>query len=197
MGQRNKNYCKDNKICVELIDGIIEYTERLGFKVIEKEKALPITYWTPKMCKNPTCPRFIISSKICSTGQNLIFAFNILKFIYLQIENIHKNVIFLSCYKKVRILKNSDLPIKSLYNILRRRFKAITTYPLSTSYRKLLLEKLKSKNLSIFDFTFKGEGKTFIKFSNNGTIYWGKKIETGLMFSKTSLKIAIDHLMEN
>ena len=197
MGHRNKDYCKDNKICDELIDGTIEYTKRLGFKVIEKEKALSVTYLTPKMRKNPTCARFIISSKICSTGQNLIFVFNIFKFIYPQIENIHKNVMFLSCYKKVRVLKNADLPIKSLYNILRKRFKAVTTYPLSTLYRKLLLDKLKSKNLSIFYFTFKGEGKTFIKFSNNGTIYWEKKTKRGLGFSKTSLKTGIDHLMEN
>ena len=40
MGHGNKDYCKDNKICDELIDGNIEYTKRLGFKVIEKERAL-------------------------------------------------------------------------------------------------------------------------------------------------------------
>ena len=88
MGHRNKDYCKDNKICDELIDGNIEYTKRLGFKVIEKERALPITYWTPKMCKNPNCARFIISSKICSTRQSFISVFNIFKFIYPQIQNI-------------------------------------------------------------------------------------------------------------
>ena len=43
--------CKAKKICDEIKDENTEYTKRLGFKITEKEKALPIMYWIPKMHK--------------------------------------------------------------------------------------------------------------------------------------------------
>ena len=42
VGHGNKTYCKPNKTFDELPDGNTKYTKRLGFKVSEKEKTLPI-----------------------------------------------------------------------------------------------------------------------------------------------------------
>ena len=43
----------------------------------------------------------------------------------------------------------------------------------------------------------KREEKSFIRLSNSVTSYWLKKTKRGLVFNKTSLKIAINHLIEN
>ena len=168
MGHGNKDYCKDNKICDELIDGNIEYTKRLDFKVIEKERALLLRTGLQKCVRIQIVLVLSFHLKYALRGK-VLYLFSIFLNSYTPKSKIYKNAKFLSYYKRYRVLKNSDLPIKSLYNILRKRFKAITTYDFSTSYRKLLLDKPKSKKLSIFDFTFKGDDKTFIKFSNNGT----------------------------
>ena len=54
------------------------------------------------------------------------------------------------------------------------------------------------KNKNIFvDFAFTGGNKGFIRLSNNGAAYWQKLTKGGLGFSKTSVKIAINHLIEN
>ena len=68
IGYGNNTYCKANKSCDE-IDENAEYTKRLGFKITEKEKALPIMYWIPRMDKNSIGACFIIAYKIFSTKQ--------------------------------------------------------------------------------------------------------------------------------
>ena len=74
-GHGNKTYCKANKSCDELIDENTEYTKRLGFQVTEKENALPIMNWIPKINQNPTGVRFInafknaLQSKFLHSGQ--------------------------------------------------------------------------------------------------------------------------------
>ena len=70
-GHGNNTYCKANNCCVEIIDESTEYTKRLGFKITDKEKTLPIMYWIPKIHKNRTSAGFIIASTICSTKKNL------------------------------------------------------------------------------------------------------------------------------
>ena len=64
-------------------------------------------------------------------------------------------------------------------------------------HTKLPYDNLKSKLSSIVDFDFKGGDKTFNRLCNNGAAYWGKKTKGGIAFSKTSLKTAITHLIEN
>ena len=70
-------------------------------------------------------------------------------------------------------------------------------YVFSILYTKLPHDKLKSKVSSIVDFAFKWGDKTFIRLSHNSAAYWGKKTKGGLSFSKTLLKRAINHLIEN
>ena len=113
IGDGNNTYCKANKICDEIIDENTEYTKRLGFKILEKEKALPIMYSIPKMHKNPTGVRFITASKIYSTKQISKYVSNDFKLVYPQIENLE----FLSNYNKFWVLQNSDLIIQPLNDI--------------------------------------------------------------------------------
>ena len=45
-----------------------------------------------------------------------------------------------------------------------------------------------SQFLSVADFTFEGGNKTFIRLSNNGAAYWGKKTKGGLGLANHHLK---------
>ena len=73
----------------------------------------------------------------------------------------------------------------------------ISAYDFSTLYRKLPHDKLKSKLSSIVDFGFERRAQNFYILCNDRPACWEKKIRGGLGFSKTSLKIAINHLIEN
>ena len=61
----------------------------------------------------------------------------------------------------------------------------------------MIKPELKSKLSSIDDFIFRGGDKTFFRLSNNEAGYWGKKTLGGRGFDKTSLKTAINYLIEN
>ena len=95
------------------------------------------------------------------------------------------------------MLQNSDPIIRSLSNTNKNRAKSIATFYFLTLYTKLPHDKLKPKLSSIVDFAFKGGNKAFVRLSNNEAAYWGTKTKVGIGFSKTSLKTAINHLIEN
>ena len=80
-------YCIANKSCDEIIDESTEYITRLGFKIFEKEKSLPIMYLILKMHKNPAGAHFIIASRICYTKQISKSVSNVFKLVCSQIEN--------------------------------------------------------------------------------------------------------------
>ena len=62
----------------------------------------------------------------------------------------------------------------------------MATYSFLTLCTKLTHDKLKFR-----------KQKTFIRLSNNVASYWRRKTKGGLSFSKSSLKTAINHLLEN
>ena len=117
IGHGNNTCCKANKSYDEIVDENTKYTKRLGFKITEKEKTLPIMYWIPKMHKNSTGARFIIAYRICSTKQISKSVSNAFKLVCSKTENFHKNTKFLSNYNKSWILQNSKPSIQSLNNI--------------------------------------------------------------------------------
>ena len=92
IGRRNNTYCKGNKSCDEIIYENTEYIKRLNFKIIEKEKAQPITHWIFTIDNNTTGARFNIASKICSTKQISKSVSNVFKLIYSQIELIYSQI---------------------------------------------------------------------------------------------------------
>ena len=92
IGRRNNTYCQGNKSCDEIIYENTEYIKRLNFKIIEKEKAQPITHWIFTIDNNTTGARFNIASKICSTKQISKSVSNVFKLIYSQIELIYSQI---------------------------------------------------------------------------------------------------------
>ena len=106
-------------MCDEISDTNTEYTKRLGFKITEKEKTLPIMYWILNMHKIPTGAHFITASNICPTEK--FSKSNVFKLVYSQVENFHKNAKFLSNFNKLWVLQNSDTIIQSINNINKKR----------------------------------------------------------------------------
>ena len=100
IGHGNNTDCRASESRDEIIDENTKYTRRLGCKITEKEKTLPIMYWIPKMHKNPIGARFIIASKICTTKQISKSVSNVVNLVCSQIENFHENAKFLSNYNK-------------------------------------------------------------------------------------------------
>ena len=109
------------------------------------------------MHKNPTGARFIIAYEICSTKQFSKFLSNLKKFCALQTSDV--------------------INIKTLA-------KSIAVYDFSTLYTKRSHDHLKSKLSFMVGFALKRGDKTFIRLSNNGAAYWGRKTKGGLGFSK-------------
>ena len=196
--KNNDTYLKSNITKNEIIDDNITYSEKLGFKINDKEKQLPIMYWIPKIHKNPTGARFIIASKLCSTKQLSKSVSAVFKLIYNQIENFHKKAKYLENYNKFWVLQNSN-PIIDILNYIsnKKNAKSISTYDFSTLYTKLPHKKLIEKLFALIDFVFKGGNKTYIKVSKNGKASWGKKLKYGIGYTKNSLKTAVRHLIEN
>ena len=194
----NTTYKKTDLTKDEIIDDNVTYSQKLGFKITNNEKELPIMYWTPKFHKKPYGTRFIVASKQCSTKQLSKSVSSAFKLMYNQIENFHKKSKFLQNYNKFWVLQNSDPIIATLDSINKRKnAKSITTYDFSTLYTKLPHDKLIEKLLLLIDFVFEGGNKTFIKISKNGKATWGKKVKNGIGFTKSSLKTAVKHLIEN
>ena len=100
-GHGNNTYYKANKNRDEIINEDTEYTKRLGFKITETTKVLPIMFWVSKMHKKLTSARFIIANKICFTKKiSKSVSKHAFKLVYSQIEKFHKKAKFLSNYNK-------------------------------------------------------------------------------------------------
>ena len=87
------------------------------FQNTEKEKTLPNMYWISKMHKNTTGASFIVVSKICSTKQISKSVSNVFKFVYSQIENLHKKINSYQIKTSFKVLGNPCPIIRSLNNI--------------------------------------------------------------------------------
>ena len=58
-------------------------------------------------------------------------------------------------------------------------------------------DKVKPKFSYIVDFNFKGRDKIFIGLSNKATVCWGKEAKGENSFSKASVKIVVNYLIES
>ena len=198
VGPESSTYIKANKSAEEIIDENITYTKRMGFEVNDKEKSLPIMYWTPKMHKTPVGARFIIASKHCSTKAISKAVSSIFQLIFRQTENFHKKAKYISNYNTFWVLQNVDPVIHTMNAINKRKCaKSISTYDFSTLYTKLPHEKLISRLSQVVDFVFDGGDKAYIRLSPNGVAFWGKRVRGKIGFSKSSLIIALKHLIQN
>ena len=167
----SNTYSTANKCLAAIIDDNVEYSKCLGFTLTEKEKALFIMYWIPKI-------RFIIASKICSTKKISKLVSHNFKLIYSQTKNFHKITKFFSNCDKFWALLNSDPITDSLNKINKKKCeKSIATYDFSTLYTELSHTKLVDKLSSVTDFALKEGNKSYIRISTNGKAYSARNRE--------------------
>ena len=176
LGSGNETYEKANCGKEEIVDDNREYSERLGYKLTEKEKELPTMYWIPKMHQKPTKHQFIVASKSCSTKQLSTAVSNTFKLIYRQTENFHRYSKFDANYNKFWVIQNTDPVLASLNKINgKKSAKHISFFDFSTLYTNIPHDKLLEKLNDLVDFSFKGGNKNNICFNFDGSAYWGRK----------------------
>ena len=190
-------YERANRSKEEIIDDNRIYSERLGYKLSEKEKDLPTMYWIPKMHKTPVKHRFIVASKSCSTKQISTAVSNTFKLIQRQTENFHRHSKFDANYNKFWVIQNADPVLATLNKInSKKSAKRISCFDFSTLYTNIPHDKLLKQLNDLVEFAFKGGNRNNICFNYNGTAYWGRKVKKRC-FTKNSLKVAIEHLIKN
>lgn len=199
IGEGNHTYLRSTTLKDEIIDVNVEYSKTLKMEVCEKEKDLPIMYWIPKKHKTPTGKRFIIASKLCSTKKISKAVSSVFKLIYNQVENYHSKAKFLSNYNKFWVIQNSDPILASITRINKRQnAKSISTFDFSTLYTKLPHDKLIKELSEVIDFVFDAGSNKYVVISNYNKVYWSKyKPKSSVSFSRSSLKKALKHLVEN
>ena len=184
-----------DKTAAQVIDDNVEYSERLGFEIKEnREKSLPIIYWTPKFHKTPIAPRCIIASKLCSTKQLSRGVSSCFKVILTQLENFHHKNQFYCQYKKFWVIKNSMKVISDLDKINKRKnAKSISTFDFTTLYTKIPHDQLIETLCEAIDFAFNGGDKKDLAFSGKRA-FWTKN-KGNQHFTQETLKVAVKHLI--
>ena len=198
LGEGSETYLRSDCTKDELVNANMEYAKSLRLEVSEKEKDLPIMYWTPKKHKKPTGKRFIIASKVCSTKKISKAVSLVFKLIYNQVENYHVKAKFLSNYNKFWVIQNSDPILESITRINKKNnAKSISTFDFSTLYTKLPHNKLIKELSDIMKFVFDAGSSKYIIISDYGKAYWAKsKHKHCASFSKNSLINSVKHLIE-
>ena len=169
--------------------------ERYGLKLEERQKTLPIMYWTPKMHYTPSRARFIVSSAKCSTKPISKVVSNAFKLIFNQIENFHNKRKFYKNINRFWVINNSRPLIEKLEVInTRKKAKEISTFDFSTLYTKLPHNDLLRVLNEHIDFAFDGGTKNYLGYTDS-KVFWKKKPSRKKTISRSQLKSLVKHLI--
>ena len=197
LGNPSQTYQLSNVNPIGIINDNIELCERYGLKLDERQKTLPIMYWTPKMHYTPSRARFIVSSAKCSTKPLSHVISNTFKLIFSQIQNFHDKSKFYKNYNRFWVINNSRPLIEKLDVInTRKKAKEISTFDFSTLYTKLPHDDLLRVLNSHIDFAFDGGTSKYLGFSESSS-FWKKKASGKQTLSRTKLKALVKHLITN
>ena len=195
LGNPDLTYQISNADPIDIINNNVEVCNRYGLNVENRQRTLPIMYWTPKMHYNPSRARFIVSSAKCSTKPLSRVISNTFKLIFNQIQSFHDKSKFYKNYNRFWIINNSKPLIEKL-NIVNTKKKAreISTFDFSTLYTKLPHEDLLRVLNSHIDFIFDGGTSKYLGFTEFST-FWKKKRSGKQTLSRAKLKALVKHLI--
>ena len=197
IGVTNPTYKLSNKTKEEIIFENFCFSKKFGLSPDEKDKSLPIMYWTPKMHKSPIGARFIVASKKCSTKLLSKSVSKAFKLIFNQVQSFYDKSHFYSSFKQFWVIENSKPVLDKIQKInLKSNAKNMSTFDFSTLYTKLPHDDLLSVLNIIIDFAFKGGNKNYIDFSKINA-FWSNKPKHLNFFTKDSLKRAVQHLIKS
>ena len=95
IGRPNNTYTQSNLSKDDIINRNSNVCKRFGMKLTDKQRDLPLMYWTPKMHKSPIGARFIVASKNCSTKPLTEAVSKIFKLIFRQLILFMRKVFFI------------------------------------------------------------------------------------------------------
>ena len=197
IGIESPTYQLSNKNRDEIMSTNLELCEQYGLSVSEKQKTLPIMYWTPKMHYTPSRARFIVSSANCSTKPLSRIVSNTFKRIFKQVQSFHEKSKFYKNYNRFWVIENSKPLIDKLDVInTKKKAKEVSTFDFSTLYTNLPHDDLLRVLNHMIDFAFDGGNRNYLGFNEYST-FWMKKRKGKQYFSKNRLKALVDHLITN
>ena len=183
------------------LDNILRANEdmckKFGLTLTDKQKTLPIMYWTPKMHKNPIGFRFIVASKSCSTKPLTAVMSNVFKVLYHHVESFHRKSRFFSGFSKFWVVQNSSPVIEHLNRInAKKKAKRISTFDFATLYTTLPHDLLVKTLTEIINFVFDCGCRNRLGFSAS-SVYWTTKGKDNRFFTNTSLAECMEFLIRN
>ena len=197
LGTESRTYQLSDKNRDEIISTNLELSEQYGLKLSEKQRSLPIMYWTPKMHYTPSRARFIVSSAVCSTKPLSRVVSNTFKHIFKQVQSFHAKSKFYKNYNRFWVIENSQPLIDKLDVInTKKKAKEVSTFDFSTLYTNLPHDDLLRVLNEIIDFVFDGGNRNYIGF-NDYKVFWMKKRKGKKYFSRNRLKAVVEHLITN
>ena len=197
VGNPSETYQLSNINPIDIINDNMELCERYGLKLEERQKTLPIMYWTPKMHYTPSRARFIVSSAKYSTKRLSHVISNTFKLIFNQIQNFHDKSKFYKNYNRFWVINNSRPLIEKLDIInTRKKAKANSTFDFSTLYTKLPHNDLLHVLNSHIDFVFDGGTSKYLGFSESSS-FWKNKASGKQTLSRNKFKALVKHLITN
>ena len=110
-GDESDTYTLSHKGKYNIINNNLQFSEKLGFRTIEANKALPIMYWMPKMHYTPSRARFIVASAQCSTKPISNVTSKLYKKIFQQIESFHRKSYFYKNYNRFWVVCRTLIPL--------------------------------------------------------------------------------------
>ena len=157
---------------------------------------LPTFYWLPKLHKRPYQSRFISNSSHCSTtilSKHITSALtavkdHIIKYSETAFSNSNVNY-FCS-------IKNSSEVIEKL-RLRNFRCSHVSSFDFSTVYTSLPHDLIKAKVLSLVNWCFTRESKTYLCTSDKAGFFNNKKYDSYKCWSCAELWEAFTFLMEN
>ena len=195
----SKTYEISSKCREEIVSTNQELCEQYGLILTEKQKTLPIMYWTPKMHYTPSRARFIVSSAKCSTKPLSRVVSNAFKRIFKQVQSFHEKSKFYKNYNLFWVIENSK-PLIDKLNVINTKKKAreVSTFDFSTLYTNLPHDDLLRILNHIIDFAFAGGNRNILGFNDYSTFWMKTKKGKGKKyFSKNRLKALVDYLITN
>ena len=196
----SNTYQLSSSLSENIINLNAELCKSYELEITDKQKVLPIMYWSPKMHYTPSRARFIVASSSCSTKPMSKVVSAIFRKIQNQIQSFHDKAIFYSNYNRFWVIQNSKPVLDRLQELnKKKRAKSISTFDFSTLYTKLPHDDLVKVLHSLIDFVFNGGRKTpdgnrkFITVKGKNCFFSRTKHDKS--FTKTHVKMMVEHLV--
>ena len=142
--------------------------------------------------------RFIIAAPNCSIKPLSQAITKIFRLFYRQVETYNSKCFYFSNVKTFWVIQNNEHVLNSIKRLNKySSFRSMATFDFSTLYTKIPHEKLLDVMNKITDFCFQGGSHELLSLSKSRASWVAKNNRSGVKFTKSLFKEALDYLMNN